>query len=99
MTERFKKAVKNYVSDAVLSKEEKADLLKIAKEDGINESDAIIYMNSELKKVISNKQTRKEIVETIKDVGGVVVTIGGFVLTALAAFGKLGGDKNSNSSK
>ncbi len=99
MTERFKKAVKKYVSDCVLTQEEKSDLLKIAKEDGIKETDAIIYMNSELKKKISSKQTRKEVVDTIKDIGGVVVSVGGFALTVLAALGKLGDGKSSTTNK
>ena len=85
LTERFKKAVKQYVADGNLSKEEKDDLLKIAKEDKINETDAVIYINSELKKVNGRKQLRKEIIETAKAVGSIIVTVGGFALTVFTA--------------
>ena len=81
MTERFKKAVKSYVADGVLTSEEKEDLRKIAKEEQINATDADIFINAELTKIRSRKQTRKEVVETIKEIGGVVVSVGGFVLS------------------
>ena len=90
MTERFKKAVKSYVADGVLTSEEKEDLRKIAKEDQINSTDAEVYINAELTKVRSRKQTRKEVVETVKEIGGVVVSVGGFVLTLLTLMGKIG---------
>lgn len=49
MTERFKQAVKDCVADAVLTDAEKELLMKIAKEEGCNETDAEIYIIKELK--------------------------------------------------
>lgn len=88
MTERFKNAVKNYVADCVLTEAEKSDLMRIATEDNINETDAIIYMNSELKKRISRKQTVEDIGDFLKETGKVIVgiaTVVGGILGGLAA--------------
>lgn len=88
MTERFKEAVKAYVSDCVLTEQEKSELLRIAKEDGINESDAIIYMNSELKKKKNKRKRASDVGEVLKEVGKVTVSIIGFagaILGGIAA--------------
>ncbi|MEJ8590670.1 hypothetical protein JSO54_05395 [Riemerella anatipestifer] len=60
-------------------------MLKIANEDGITEKDALIYMNTELKKKLGRRETRREIIETVSKIGGVVVSVGTFVLSVLAA--------------
>ena len=49
MTERFKQAVKDCVADAVLTDAEKELLKKIANEEGINETDAEVYIIKQLK--------------------------------------------------
>lgn len=84
MTERFKKAVKAYVKDGTLSSDEEKDLLIIAKEEEISESDAIIYMKSELKDIISRKQFRKEVIDIAKDVASIIGTVAGVALTIIA---------------
>lgn len=85
MTDRFKKAVKEYVSDCKLTQAEKDELLVIAKEDGININDAIIYMNSELKKRISKGKNKKETIEILKNVGEFTLKAVSVAITVLGA--------------
>lgn len=94
MTDRFKKAVKDYVSDYKLTQSEKDELLVIAKEDGININDAIIYMNSELKKKISSKEIKNETIEIIKDVGSFTLKAVGVAITILGAISQYKDHKN-----
>ena len=85
MTYRFKKAVKAFVEDGVLTPEEKKELKKIAKEDNIDETDAEIYIVQELKRKKMEVDKKKngidwlskmpQIAATIASVAGVVITV------------------------
>ena len=102
MTERFKQAVKDCVADAVLTDEEKELLKKIAKEEGVNETDAEIYIIKQLKiarinekyedkktKEKENKPKEKFDWSALKSIGEGVVAVGSFVLTVLTVTGKI----------
>lgn len=80
MTERFKKAVSNVVRDGIVTDEEEKLILKIAKEEGICEDEAKVYLIGEKKK-INAKSGRKsnwhKTFEVIAVIGGAVVTVAG----------------------
>lgn len=76
MTERFKQTVKDCVADAVLTDEEKELLKKIAKEEGVNETDAEIYIIKQLKiarinEKYEDKKTKERISQKRKNLIGV----------------------------
>lgn len=76
LTERFKKAVKEVVSDGVVTSEEEELILNLAKEEGISENDAKIYLAGEKKK--ANKKprlTQENIVNLTTVVVGAAVSI------------------------
>ena len=105
ITERFKNAVIACVADGILSSEEKEMLEKLAKEENINDLDAQVYITAQLKRIRNekeNEENRKKRIpnpdktntsDIIKEIGGAVVAIGGFVLTVLTATGKIGPKK------
>ncbi len=104
MTERFKQAVKDCVADAKLTDAEKELLKKIAKEEGINEIDAEVYIIAQLK-IVSMNERRTDLEanrpikssdgSTLKTIVEGVLAVAGLVITVLTAKGKLGpSDKN-----
>ena len=58
MTKRFIDAVKKCVEDGKLSTEERELLKKVAKEEGINETDAEVYIIGELKSKVKENEKR-----------------------------------------
>ena len=103
MTQRFKDAVKECVADGELTNDEKELLKKVAKEEGINETDAEVYITAELKRKKRSTEEKKSSSDsdwgsTLKTVGEVIVTVGGFGLTVLTAMGKIGPGSNNNKS-
>lgn len=74
ITERFKNAVKNVIADGELSSEERLTLENIAKEEGINDSDAQVYIIGELKKAKSQQQKSTELNNSIWE--AIIATVG-----------------------
>lgn len=94
LTDRFKKAVKAYVADGVLTDEEKDILRKIAKEEDINEIDAETYFTGELKKIkvkIQNPKPPKSPIkwDGIAAVGTALLAVGKFAYDVLKELDKL----------
>lgn len=82
MTKRFIDAVKKCVEDGKLSTEERELLKKVAKEEGINETDAEVYIIGELKSKVKENEKRnapQEKSSLVKD----SLEIGGFLLTII----------------
>lgn len=82
MTEKFKKAVKDVVADGIVTSEEEVLILNLAKEEGISENDAKIYLAGEKKK--ANKKppiTQENIVNLVTVVVGATVSIIVAILT------------------
>ncbi len=50
MTRRFKRTVKSVVLDGIITKEERELLNKVAKEEGVSQTDADVYVTEKLKK-------------------------------------------------
>ena len=101
MTERFKQAVKDCVADAVLTDAEKELLKKIANEEGINETDAEVYIIKQLKiakineKYADQKERERENKpkstsdgSVIKHVFDGVLGVGTLVVSVLTLMGK-----------
>ncbi|MEZ7494955.1 hypothetical protein QO206_05625 [Leeuwenhoekiella aequorea] len=53
----FRNAVKDAVSDGVLTDDEKSALKELARRENIDENDALLYVEAELKKINKNKNT------------------------------------------
>jgi uncharacterized protein YpuA (DUF1002 family) len=86
MTKRFIDAVKKCVEDGKLSTEERELLKKVAKEEGINETDAEVYIIGELKSKVKENEKRnapQEKSSLVKD----SLEIGGFLLTIITTAG------------
>jgi len=93
MTEKFKNAVKDIVSDGIVTPEEEILILNLAKEEGISENDAKIYLASEKKKVKEKKEDKSEektnwekAKPVLSDIGKGVIAVAGFIGTALTVF-------------
>ena len=91
MTKKFKKAVKDVVADGVITPEEETLILNLAKEEGISENDAKIYLIGEIKKIMERRNGNREtnwettksiLVDVSKGALGVIGLIG-TVLTTL----------------
>lgn len=50
MTRKFKRTVKSVVLDGIITKEERELLIKVAKEENVSQTDADVYITSQLKK-------------------------------------------------
>ncbi len=86
MTKRFIDAVKKCVEDGKLSTEERELLKKVAKEEGINETDAEVYIIGELKSKVKENEKRnapQEKSSLVKD----SLEIGRFLLTIITTAG------------
>ena len=79
ITERFRDAVKNVVADGTLSSEERLMLENLAKEEGINDLDAQVYVTGELKKVKKQKDNGPD-----KSIWGAIIATVGTVIVAAA---------------
>ncbi|MEO2110095.1 MAG: hypothetical protein ABGW88_04070 [Leeuwenhoekiella sp.] len=88
MTRKFKRAVKAYVADGVLTQEEIEDLKKLAESEGIEEHEAHIYITSRLKKRKAKLEKPKNGVEKLSSIGETLVAVGGFALTVITFFKK-----------
>lgn len=92
MTEKFKKAVKDVVADGIVTPEEEALILNLAKEEGISENDALIYLAGEKKK--ANKPSFKDNIkpETIISTLAILVPA---AVTIIAAWWENKNDKKN----
>ena len=88
MTKRFIDAVKKCVEDGKLSTEERELLKKVAKEEGINETDAEVYIIGELKSKVKENEKRnapQEKSSLVKD----SLEIGSFLLSIITTAGPI----------
>ena len=88
MTRKFKKVVKAYVADGVLTDEEKSDLKKLAENEGISVQDAHLYMTGELKKRKAKLEKPSSGIDKGAKIGEILVTVGGLVISAISLFRK-----------
>lgn len=103
MTEKFKKAVKDVVADGIVTPEEEALILNLAKEKGISENDARIYLTGEIKKIKekrngnrkTNWETVKPILEDVGKVAGTIISIIGGIFVILKEADELKNNKNN----